>query len=393
MHHAPPSNRPTSRYAAFIVGCDGLNSIVRNSVARFTPMNFSQQYIDSSYLELRIPPKAPAKAGQAEDFAIDPHHLHIWPRHSFMLIALANLDKTFTATLFAPADMLSRLTTRDSILDFFREEFPDALELMGDDEVVSTLLPRKGKGSPLSRIECSPYHYKGRAIILGDAAHAMLPFYGQGLNCGFEDVAFLTDLLDAAAVRGDSSLTAESEDLESSDKLSHHRVDSGIGSPDPDYPAALRDASPQRQDLSSLPSAFAESAPRAQPSGKLIAKLSEVFKQYTERRHDDLVAINYLATQNYYEMSSRVVSPGYLLRKKLDAFLMKTLPKGWWLSLYTMVTFSPEVGYAEAKRREDWQKRVVERVLTGTAVAGAVGLGLAAKILAGPSRRMIASWL
>lgn len=304
----------TSRRVHFVVGCDGINSIVRNSLARYVPLNFHQEYIDSAYVELRIPPT------NAGDYALDRGHLHIWPRHSFMLIALANLDKSFTSTLFAPQSMLAKLTSREDILEFFQQEFPDALDLMGADELVETLLPRLGKGSGLSSIKCDPYHYKDRGVILGDAAHAMLPFYGQGLNCGFEDVSCLVALLDKEDVRGDRTNATASADH-------------------------------------SLPHS-----------------LERVFAAYSQTRHDDLLAINYLASQNYKEMSSSVVDPMFLLRKRLDSLLMKVLPKGWWSSLYSMVTFQPDVGYSEALRTEQRQKRLLERVIWSGATVGVVGL-------------------
>lgn len=355
-----------TRWAAFILGSDGINSIIRSAIARCVPLSFSQEYIDSAYLELRIPPKhnddagdqpvsaqeQPSSAQAAADFALDPNHLHIWPRHSFMLIALANLDKSFTSTLFAPQDILSKLTTRAAILDFFKDEFPDALDVLGQDNVVETLLPRKGKGSSLSSIKCYPYHYAGRAAILGDAAHAMLPFYGQGLNCGFEDVAFLMDIFDEHRVRGD--------DFSARRRRGSTTSDSGLAGVNTPVTSTGDDSvSPPHLDLSH--------------------KLATVFESYSRKRHPHLLAINHLATANYHEMSSRVVSPLFQLRKSLDALLMKTLPKGSWMSLYSMVTFSPEIGYADAKSREEKQGKIIERVLWGSAAGAVVGFGLAAK--------------
>lgn len=315
---------PCTRYVAFIVGTDGINSLVRSFIARATPLNFQQEYIDSEYLELRVPP---TKSG---DFALDPNHLHIWPRHSFMLIALANLDRSFTSTLFAPAHILSELTTRKAIESFFEREFPDALELMGRQTVVDLLLPRHGRGSTLSNIKCNPYHYKGQAIILGDAAHAMLPFYGQGLNCGFEDVSVMIELLEQNGI----------EPLSSAASRAHTSIPMQGSRPD------------------------------------LGSRVAGAFAEYTASRHDDLLAINYLASQNYVEMSSSVVSPLFLLRKRLDALLMTLLPNGWWSSLYKMVTFTPDISYAKAKRIEDRQKLILEK-----AIAGAAGLGLASALL------------
>lgn len=359
---------PATKWAAFILGSDGINSIIRNTIARSVPMSFSQEYIDSSYLELRVPPKVEKNgsdgASSCPAFALDPNHLHIWPRHSFMLIALANLDKSFTSTLFAPQEMLSRLTTPDAILGFFRKEFPDALDVLGKENVVDTLLPRQGKGSSLSSIKCYPYHYKGRAAILGDAAHAMLPFYGQGLNCGFEDVAFLMDIFDSQGVRGDSRGSRRKNEP------SAEMIDSGLGG----FNTPTNLSAPPSEtglDTSSL---------------DLGQRVESVFEAYSRSRHPHLLAINHLATANYHEMSSRVVSPLFQLRKSLDALLMKTLPKGYWMSLYSMVTFSPEIGYADAKSREEKQGRIIERVLMGGAVGLAAGLGLVGRWWIGKRR-------
>ncbi len=113
-----------------------------------------------------------------------------------MLIALPNLDGSFTCTLFAPFKMFtSELTTKEGILSFFEEHFPDALPLIGEEKLVECLTTRRA--SALGSVQCDPYHYKDRAVLIGDAAHAMLPFYGQGLNCGFEDVRVLFDIIDA----------------------------------------------------------------------------------------------------------------------------------------------------------------------------------------------------
>lgn len=308
-----------TRFAAFAVGTDGIHSIVRNTIAQISSVTYRQDYIDSEYLELRIPPTS------SGDYAIDANHLHIWPRVTFMLIALANLDHSFTSTLFAPQQILAKLSSPEAIIEFFKKEFPDALELMGADAVVESLLPRKGRGSKLCSVQCNRYHYKGQAIILGDAAHAMLPFYGQGLNCGFEDVSVMMEVLDKAHV---SSYAQKTQAV---------------------------DASKSAGD-------------------ELGASLEKAFSSYSSTRHDDLIAINYLASQNYVEMSSSVIDPLFLLRKRIDALLMKTLPKGWWNSLYNMVTFSPNVGYAEAKKREDRQKVLLERIIVASAGVGAVGL-------------------
>ncbi|KAG5646675.1 hypothetical protein DXG03_002665 [Asterophora parasitica] len=175
----------------FCIGADGSYSVIRRQMMRVVRMDYQQEYIKHEYIELKMP------AGQDADgkptFLLDPNHLHIWPRHSFMLIALPNKDKTFTCTLFAPSLDLDCLNSTEVILEWFRTYFPDALLMIGEKTLVNdfTHNPR----SPLICTKANPYHYKDRVIILGDAAHSMVPFYGQGLNCGLEDVRILMTLL------------------------------------------------------------------------------------------------------------------------------------------------------------------------------------------------------
>lgn len=198
-----------THYASFVVGCDGAHSSIRSAMGSLIRMHYTHNYIDTGYVELSIPARtslssgsrtrgsggADGKPGGHDAFHLDPNHLHIWPRHSFMLIALPNLDGSFTCTLFAPFKMFaSELSTKEGILAQFREHFPDALPLIGEAKLVECLTTRRA--SALGSVQCDPYHYKDRAVLIGDAAHAMLPFYGQGLNCGFEDVRVMFDIID-----------------------------------------------------------------------------------------------------------------------------------------------------------------------------------------------------
>ncbi|KAJ1025803.1 hypothetical protein NDA18_004136 [Ustilago nuda] len=199
-----------SHQASLVVGCDGAHSSIRSAMGSLIRMHYTHNYIDTGYVELSIPPRTSLSSGSRtrgsggthgkphghEAFHLDPNHLHIWPKHSFMLIALPNLDGSFTCTLFAPFKMFAfQLSTRQGIVAFFEEHFPDALPLIGEDKLVECLTSRRA--SALGSVHCDPYHYKDRAILIGDAAHAMLPFYGQGLNCGFEDVRVLFDIIDS----------------------------------------------------------------------------------------------------------------------------------------------------------------------------------------------------
>ncbi len=163
-----------------IFGADGAFSAVRSAMQKQDRFTYSQSYIPHGYKELVIPATATG------DFAIDKNGLHIWPRGEYMLIALPNLNGSFTVTLFLPFEgdgyAFENLNTDEEILSFFREVFPDALEYM------PTLLDdfRANPASSLVTVKSCPW-IKNNAMLLGDAAHAVVPFYGQGMNCGFED--------------------------------------------------------------------------------------------------------------------------------------------------------------------------------------------------------------
>ena len=123
-------------------------------------------------------------------FAMDTNYLHIWPRHEFMLIALPNQDKSFTTTLFLPLQIFDRLTNKDELLTFFQKYFPDAISLIGRENLIETFF--SSKPLPLISIKCSPHASPcGDILLMGDAAHSMIPFYAQGMNSAFEDTLVL----------------------------------------------------------------------------------------------------------------------------------------------------------------------------------------------------------
>ncbi|TND08796.1 MAG: kynurenine 3-monooxygenase [Bacteroidetes bacterium] len=150
--------------------------------------DYQQFYLQHGYKELVIPPTA------SGDFAMDPNALHIWPRGQFMLIALPNMDKTFTCTLFFPFEgeySFASLDTNEKMLDFFNKIFPDAVPLM-------PTLEADYKNNPVSSlciVKCWPWTFANKLALVGDAAHAIVPFYGQGMNCGFEDCVELEKLM------------------------------------------------------------------------------------------------------------------------------------------------------------------------------------------------------
>ncbi|EPS43933.1 hypothetical protein H072_2125 [Dactylellina haptotyla CBS 200.50] len=172
--------------ADLFVGADGAHSQTRQHMMKYVRLNYSQEYIDSLWCEFQMPPHP-----LTGDFQLDPNHLHIWPRQTFMFIALPNQDKSFTCTLFMPENMFKDIVGPETLLEFFNKEFPDVVSLIGEEKLIADYL--KNQKLPLISVKCNPYHYRNKCVIIGDAAHAMVPFYGQGMNCGFEDVRTLWD--------------------------------------------------------------------------------------------------------------------------------------------------------------------------------------------------------
>ncbi|WP_425422551.1 FAD-dependent oxidoreductase [Phaeodactylibacter xiamenensis] len=175
-----------------IFGTDGAFSAVRRSLMKALPrFNYSQSFLDYGYKELHIPPTTDGR------HALDPHALHIWPRGQFMMIALPNVDGSFTGTLFLAYEgqtpAFDQLNTDEEIMAFFQTYFADAIPL------IPNLLEefRENPTSSLVTIRCSPWRYEDKVLIMGDASHAIVPFYGQGMNSGFEDCTLLDELIDA----------------------------------------------------------------------------------------------------------------------------------------------------------------------------------------------------
>ena len=186
-HQVELSNRKSVE-TKMVIGADGAFSAVRRVIMKYQRMNFSQEFIDHGYIELNIPMTADG------DFAMEINYLHIWPRGTFMMIALPNQDKSFTVTLFMPFEYFESIKNSDQLMDFFNQNFPDSIPLIGRDNLIKDFFGTKP--SPLVSIKCRPLNYKDKALIIGDAAHAMVPFFGQGMNCGFEDCLILSELLE-----------------------------------------------------------------------------------------------------------------------------------------------------------------------------------------------------
>ncbi|XP_067136006.1 kynurenine 3-monooxygenase [Centruroides vittatus] len=195
-------NNSVSSNADWIIGCDGAYSAVRRSMLKQPLFDYSQEYISHGYMELTIPPN------EHEEFAMEVNYLHIWPRKTFMLIALPNQDCTYTVTLFMPFGRFAELSTPTKLLDFFNNYFPDAVKLIGKDKLITDYF--QNKASPLVTVKCRPYYF-GKAMLMGDAAHAMVPFYGQGMNAGFEDCLIFDELLTKHSNHFDLAISEFSE--------------------------------------------------------------------------------------------------------------------------------------------------------------------------------------
>jgi kynurenine 3-monooxygenase len=174
-----------------IIGADGAFSAVRGAMQITDRFDYAQDYIDHGYKELHIPGDAKG------NFRLEKNSLHIWPRESFMLIALPNPDASFTCTLFFPFEgqtSFNALKTKEEVESFLKETFPDAFGLM-ENPVESFL---SSPPSSLVTVKCFPWT-RNKTLVIGDAAHGIVPFFGQGMNAGFEDCRIFNQLLDQAS--------------------------------------------------------------------------------------------------------------------------------------------------------------------------------------------------
>ena len=173
-----------------IFGCDGAFSRVRHKMQRRSRFDYSQDFIDVGYKELTIPPNSDGT------HKLDKNSFHIWPRGKFMLIALPNLDGSFTCTLFLPFEgdvSFENITTEKEAKQFFKTYFPNVrkeIENLTEDFF-------KNPTSAMVTMKCYPWTYWNKVALVGDSAHAIVPFYGQGMNAGFEDIFVLNELIEA----------------------------------------------------------------------------------------------------------------------------------------------------------------------------------------------------
>ncbi|KAI4594474.1 kynurenine 3-monooxygenase, mitochondrial precursor [Pestalotiopsis sp. 9143b] len=293
----------------FMIGADGAHSAVRYHLMKYVRMDYQQTYIDTNWCEFTIQPDSAVAGGLKSNIP------------KFGPADADFQDGSFTCTLFMPSGNFAELEADSSKLpDFFDYHFPGVTSLIPRSELISSF--EANPHLPLISIKCTPYHFSSSAVVLGDAAHAMVPFYGQGMNAGLEDVYTLFSILDKHSAQ-------ETNDPE------------GRCATDPDIQRA---------------SALAE---------------------YTEVRTPDAHAINDLALQNYIEMRASVLSPTYRLRKALEELLSKYIPRLGWQTKYSRVSFSNE-RFSEVIAKSDHQGKVLTRVLQlllfGTLAGGVVGL-------------------
>ncbi|OAA53519.1 FAD dependent oxidoreductase [Niveomyces insectorum RCEF 264] len=310
----------------FLIGADGAHSPVRYHLMKYVRMDYQQQYIDTLWCEFQLRPRADAVPGDfASQFRISPNHLHIWPGKDFMFIAIPSDDGSFTCTLFMPTAQFALLEAQPAqVPAFFDRHFPGVTDLIPPADLVASF--QANPHLPLISIKCTPHHFQAAAVIVGDAAHAMVPFYGQGMNAGLEDVNVLFALLDK-----------------------HAAVEENAPG-DANVPSVLSSASPDQ-----------------------TARRAAALAEYTALRVPDAYAINDLALRNYVEMRAAVLSPAYRLRKFLEERLSVYVPRLGWQTQYARVSFGHE-RYSAVAAQSARQGRVLLAGLV--AGGGVVGLPL-----------------
>lgn len=306
-----------------VIGVDGAYSAVRRAMQRLDRFSYSQEYLSHGYKELCIPPDGRGR------HRLEPNALHIWPRKSFMMIALPNPDGSFTCTLFLQwvgatsregiAGCFEDLRTRDDVRRFFDHNFPDAVPLM------PTLLEdfeRNPTGS-MATVRCDPWSHGGKVALVGDAAHAVVPFYGQGMNASFEDCTVLNERVRECSVAASAAPAGVGETSRFGPRVDWRRA----------------------------------------------------FAEYEKRRKENADALADLAIGNFIEMRDLTGSRAFRAKKALERALHRVVPC-WFTPLYTMVSFT-RIPYAEAVRRARRQYAVI------SILAIAIGLAVLTALIRG----------
>lgn len=280
--------------ADIVIGTDGSASRIREEMMKRDGYGSTTSRLDYGYKELVIPP-APGGG-----FLMERNALHIWPRGSFMLIALPNFEGSYTCTLFLPFTgpvSFEKLTDKHQVQEFFQKEFPDAVPLI--ENLTDTFF--ENPTGHMDTIKSGPWNVDGSALLLGDAAHAVVPFYGQGANCGFEDLTVLDECIDDHLKKGgnlyiDHRVSGETRDGQDSGE-GHRRMKEG-GS-----------------------------------------NWKSIFDDLFSRRKVNCDAIADMAVENFTEMRDKVADPRFLMFKAVEKILEKSFP-GEYRSRYSLVTFS-----------------------------------------------------
>lgn len=314
--------------ASVMFGTDGGASAVRNEMAKRDGFQCSIEALDYGYKELYI---APADRG---GFKIEKNALHIWPRGTYMLIALPNFDGSFTVTLFLPYKgelSFEKLTTESAVREFFSEHFADAAALMPD--YVETFM--NNPTGHMETIKCYPWNVGGRALLMGDAAHGVVPFFGQGMNCGFEDLTVFDQCIDDHIAHGGTIFV---------ERRSSHR-----------------------------------DAERRQNKLEGEGSWERLFADFLDRRKLNCDAIADMAVENFIEMRDKVGDPKFLLAKAVEKILEKKFP-GRYVSRYSLVTFS-NVPYKLAQEAGTICDDILAELVGGIERADDVDLELAERLI------------
>jgi kynurenine 3-monooxygenase len=293
---------------SMVFATDGAGSVIRSEMMNKEGSACEITKPDFAYKELTIPP------GPDGTYIIEKHALHIWPRGSYMIIALPNMDGSFTCTLFMPMfgeKSFDALKTGEDVLAFFKEDFADLMALIGEKDLVESFF--KNRMGQMVSIKCEPWSFEDKVLLMGDSAHSIVPFFGQGMNAGFEDVITFAEMYrkaikDAAAIAADGAVTKAATDVSTV-----------------------------------FNTAFLEN--------------------YWLARKPQTDAIADMAFENYIEMREKVGDPVFLMKKAVESQLLKRFP-GKYASRYSLVTFSTSP-YAAALAAGNMGNEILEELCHG----------------------------
>lgn len=284
-----------------VIGADGAYSATREFMLKKSRINFSRTYIEHGYKELNIPPKI---TSNGKEYALQDYNgLHIWPRGSFMMIALPNPDKSFTANIFAPYSGNDGFDSvdnndNDSIVNYFKTNFPEIIPLIPN-------LVNEYRANPIGSlvsIKVNPWNL-GKIVLLGDAAHAIVPFFGQGMNAAFEDGHILYTMLKQSLLQRDASLDMQ---------------------------------------------------------------IQHVLKEFSSYRRPATDCLGDLCIEHYHDMASNTSSQLYLLQKQVYAGISNILGSHF-IPLYTLISFTSIPYHKAVARAKLQDRIISKIILSSTA--------------------------